>query len=188
MYPSDVPGCYYLLCHSLESGVNPSAIVIDLPPKFLWSDMDSSVGAWSDLLEFRDDVDLAWSRQGPVFVAGFLTRKALPSSACRGTIDDAVRAAFEGKSFTFRFENQAYSGNRAKNKGAMAAEKWPEYHVVIWAYCRSIMLGEACRPASIKMRYVRGFRQAGRDARDSCILGDVAQRPGASGETRRPES
>jgi hypothetical protein len=157
MYASQVPGSYYLLRHALEAGARPSAIVIDLPPNFLGSDMDSNAGAWSDLLDVHDGVNLAWMRRDPVFLAGLLTRKGLPSYAYRGAIRDALRAALDGKEFSYRSENRVYLRNLAQNKGAIVPGKRPEYQGAISEYYRSILLGEGCRPASIKMQYMRRF-------------------------------
>jgi hypothetical protein len=125
VYSGPIPASYFLLRRAVEAGARPSALVIDcqnlaVPGRRLEDQaaeylLDTRL--WTDLLDLRDCLDLAWSTRQPDFFVKTLLSWTFPSVKARFEIRAAALGALAGQTDSPREVIQVHRRNWAVNQG-----------------------------------------------------------------------
>lgn len=115
---------YYLLRRALDSGANPSAVVVDFLPPLLAIDLERNHRNYPELLTFGESAELAFAARDPGAFLGRTVEMILPSVKTRNDLRAAVFAALQGKPMIERGD-AAYPRNWRFNLGTMLFPAYP---------------------------------------------------------------
>jgi hypothetical protein len=111
------PSSYFLLRRSINSGAQPSAILVDFFPKLLQLGPRHTLN-WPALLEPLEALDLAWVARDPGLFASIEVARILPSLRARQGIRTALLAFLDGRPNPWASETPVYRRNWRMNLGA----------------------------------------------------------------------
>lgn len=99
LYGGPAPASYFLLRRVLEAGAQPEAVLVDFVSEILAQGPQSKVRpyCWSDLLNARDALDLAWTARDANLFARIMVGEVLPSFNRRFDIRARVMEGLKGQ-------------------------------------------------------------------------------------------
>ena len=113
---------YFLLKRTLESGANPSAVIVDFTPFQLDPPAHlkvARVSLWADFLHSSELYDLATYSRAPGYAAEIVIRSFLNSVRFRDDIREAINWAFKGAVRPSQCQAFVTRWNLRANKGAL---------------------------------------------------------------------
>jgi hypothetical protein len=156
MFGSQAPASYELLRHVLETGVRPSAIVVDFYPLLLAQFPRSSLRRLPFFLSYEAALRLGWVSRDPLLAAELLVRQALPSVRSRESLQAWIRAVLEGRPSRYRSLMPEALSHWASNDGTQVVPAMPERPVDLAAHQR-LAFPRGWTPARVNADYVRRF-------------------------------
>ena len=117
------PSSFFLLRKAIEAGARPSAIVVDWEPHLLRDGVDHNFRMWPELVDLRDNLELAWTSGD---LGSFLSRTVatlLPSVRERFEVRDNIKAALNGEKPNLVERIEMSWRNKVMNRGANALAK-----------------------------------------------------------------
>jgi hypothetical protein len=119
------PSSYFLLRDTLQSGVIPSAIVVDFEPHLTRDGIDHNRRMWPEIARLGDAVELAWHARDANAFASMALGLALPSYRERNEIRDNIVTALKGENSIMPGWLEMSARNKGMNRGALAITKNP---------------------------------------------------------------
>ncbi len=129
------PSTYFLLRRALDSGVNPSAIVVDFEPHLFRDGIDHNRRMWPELATLGECLELAWTAGDAPAFASMALGRLLPSYRERFEIRGNIMAALRGEVPQTPLWLMMARRNTGMNRGAvaMAKELHGNYEIDKWA-------------------------------------------------------
>lgn len=116
VYKGQAPTAYFLLKRALDAGARPSAVLID--GGLLYEDPLVLTRLWTELADYGELLDLAWTARDAGFFASTVVGKTLPSARMRFEVREGVLAALRGEYASARWEILPKVWNWRRNLGA----------------------------------------------------------------------
>ena len=114
---------YLMLKRAIDSGVIPSAIVVDFEPHLNRDGIDHNKRMWSEVVDLGEAIELAWHAGDVDALANILLGKVLPSYRERFEIRGTITSALRGEEpFMPRWLMMTHR-NKGMNRGAVAMAK-----------------------------------------------------------------
>jgi hypothetical protein len=125
LFGGQAPSSFFVLRRALESGAKPRAVVVDFHSNLLAVSPKSTCPYWSDLVDARDALDLAWQTRDLALIAAEVGTWLLPSYKVRDQIRDGFRSALRGQERAAVAERRTILHNWRVQAGAHMIEHPP---------------------------------------------------------------
>ncbi|GAC1473566.1 MAG: hypothetical protein NVSMB9_22410 [Isosphaeraceae bacterium] len=119
MLGGQAPSSFFLLRRVLEAGGRPRALVVDFQSTLLMISPTMNVSYWSDLLDARDGMDLAWETGDLNLIVRTALPWLLPSLKVRDGIRADIRAALRNEGWPHLEERRSLRHSLRINAGAV---------------------------------------------------------------------
>ncbi len=120
VYGGQAPSTYFLLRRVVESGGRPKAVIVDFHSNLLDVAPISMVPYWSELVDARDGLELAWGTLSPSLATRTALARLLPSFKGRDEIRAAILALAGVRDNEELAARRANLRNWLANRGAHA--------------------------------------------------------------------
>ena len=117
------PASYFLLKKALDSGMHPSAIIVDFEPHLLRTEPTGKTRMWAELATVRECWELCQATGDLAEFGAMVVGRFLPSYRERLEIRANLVAAFRGESSKDQPQVEMGRRNRGMNRGAIVMAK-----------------------------------------------------------------
>jgi Protein of unknown function (DUF1574) len=119
------PTSYLMLRKVLESGVVPSAVIVDFEPKLNGEGIGRNKVMWPEVASLVDELELAWYAGNLDMFTPLTWARFLPSYRQREEIRENIKLALRGETSDLRTWLKMAIRNQRMNQGALAISKKP---------------------------------------------------------------
>jgi hypothetical protein len=168
------PTTYFLLKKTLDSGVIPSALVVDFEPHLLRDSIDHNKRMWAELVNWDEALELCWTEGDSGRFGSIAMGKILPSVREKDEIRVNIMTALRGETPGMAAWLEMAARNRGMNRGALAMAK--EQHGAIDTTRWGQPTDQPWAPDRVNDVYARKFLQLAFDNKIPvyCMLMPVA--------------
>ena len=122
---------FSLLQRALDSGAQPTALIINAKPAVLLGGPEVNERAWQEVMTLHDAIELMRITRNPPLVASTTVGRLIPSLRFRLQIRSAIAAAFRGETPRIAAINPVLWRNWSQNAGANVASAASPFRGVV---------------------------------------------------------